>query len=59
MRWNIQSRYAAARIITNVAAVAIHGFASNAPTRVRNSPTNPDRPGRPTEANTKKPNTVA
>ena len=34
----------AARIITNVATAAAHGLTANVPTRVRNSPTKPDRP---------------
>ena len=35
------------------------GSTSNVPSRTRNSPTNPDSPGSPAEANTKNPNTAA
>jgi len=55
MRWTIQSRYAAAKIITNVIVTPTHGLKANAPWKTRNSPTNPARPGSPTDAKTKNP----
>ena len=45
--------------MTNAAMAAAAGDTSNVPTRTRNSPTNPDRPGRPAEAKTKNPKTAA
>ena len=45
--------------MTTVAIAAAPGLTSNVPTSVRNSPTNPDSPGSPAEANTKNPKTAA
>ena len=45
--------------VTRPAIAAAIGYTSKVPTRVRNSPTKPDRPGRPADANTKKPNRAA
>ena len=42
-----------------MATAAAHGLATNVPASARNSPTKPDRPGRPAEANTKNPNVTA
>ena len=42
-----------------VAMAATHGENWNAPTRTRNSPTNPDSPGSPPEAKQKKPSATA
>src|SRR5664280_292448 len=57
--WNIQSRYVAARTMTMIEATAITGATPNDPTKTRNSPTKPERPGSPAEARMKKPKTVA
>ena len=46
-RWYAQSRYSAAKI-TPAAATTVHQRAvRNEPVRIRNSPTNPLRPGTP------------
>ena len=42
-----------------IEATAIPGANANEPTKTRNSPTNPDRPGSPAEARMKKPKKVA
>ena len=47
------------KIIVIVATPATAGAYANEPTSTRNSPTNPDRPGRPTDASMKKPNVAA
>ena len=41
--------------MTKAMAAAVQGLKTNAPWKTRNSPTKPARPGRPTEAKTKKP----
>ena len=58
-RWYIQSRYAAAKTMQTVATAATYGLKMNAPTSDRNSPTKPDRPGSPADANAKNPNATA
>jgi len=41
-----------------VAIVATHGFTTNVPSKVRNSPTKPDSAGSPADAKTKNPKTT-
>jgi len=58
-RWNIQSMYTAPKTMTRAAMAAASGLTAKVPTKTRNSPTKPARPGRPTLASMKKPKIAA
>ena len=45
-------------ITTTVATAAATGQYTNVPRKTRNSPTKPDRPGRPSDASMKNPNSA-
>src|SRR6059058_58643 len=51
-RWYIHSRYTAAKMTPVMASAARPRFVWNAPIRIRNSPTNPLRPGNPRDDST-------
>ena len=52
-RWNIHIMYQAAKMTTEKVSRATHWLYFQAPRATRNSPTNPESPGRPIEANMK------
>ena len=50
-RWSTVSMYAAAATIPSTDTAVCHGHTPNVPASERNSPTNPLKPGRPSDAN--------